>query len=254
MKRINQLAITGVAVAPLMLIGALFVNAVAQNNRPNLAVTETHSIVAGPEHHWRDGLCKGRENLVYTVIRNLSDVAIPSSQTIEVRLHFQFANEKEADFIQTLNGLGARQSRQLEFANINIPTTGYLAMSMSVDPENRISETDEKNNSEVFKYNVQSECAYPLTVRVRSVVNPGNGSTGGIGGATVTVGTQANPTKYGTQTTNNSGDVIFYEIVPENIVIKASRLGCGSDTKNFTMPEATATTSVTLSCATAGRP
>jgi hypothetical protein len=253
MKRISQFA-TACTVLALLMMGALLVRVSAQSKTPDLAVTETKSIVAGSEHHWRDGLCKGRENLVYTVIRNLSDVAVPPSQPIEVRLHFRFANETQANFVQTLNGLGAHQSRNLEFANINIPTAGSLVMSIYVDLENRIIETDEKNNSEVLKYNVQSECPYPLTVRVRSVVNPGSGGTGGIGGATVTVGTQANPTTYGTQTTDTSGDVIFYEVVPGNIVIKASRLGCGSDTKNFTMPEASSATSVTLSCTTPGRP
>lgn len=243
--------ITATTLTPM---GIVPVHVSAQSKTPDLAVTETKPIVAGPEHHWRDGSCKGRQNLVYTVIRNLSDVAVPSSQPIEVRLHFKFANEAQADFIQTLNGLGARQSRNLEFANINIPFTGYLVMTMSVDRENRILETDDKNNSQVFKYDVQSECAYPLTVRVRSVVSPGSSGTGGIGGATVTVGTQANPTKYGTQTTNTSGDVVFYEVIPGNIVIKASRLGCGSDTKNFAMPEASAATNVTLSCTTAGSP
>ena len=197
-------------------------------------------------------LCQGKRNQFDIWIKNPTQVSIGNSFRVNVRFRVG-GRPLPRTYMFTVESMGAGK-KLLEIKDFDIRALGGFQMTVNLDTNGAIDEADETNNSETLSYQIERQCPYQLKVLVRKIsVTPGANNPGAVTGATVTVGTQADPAHYGTRSTNSSG-IAYFSVVPGSIQIKASKTLCGSNTKTFVMAESAAETIVNLNCGAGSLP
>ncbi len=189
------------------------------------------------------GLCVGNKSKIRATINNSQNIGV--RQAFKVLLNIQFPNGGQGAYEATISGIGPNGNQAAWFQNVSLPSAGYYAMKVFVDPKNNIAETVESNNDRGQGFNVTKFCdaptpvqTYTLTVKVHESGTWSGGQGQWIQGVTVLLEDLASPHQFSsrTATTNSQGVATFNNVPPskpgKNFKITASKSRCAQVSGN----------------------